>query len=83
MTILDDNVLIKVEYINKKDSKIILPESVKESDAVDKKFIVADFGSKVTDIQKGQKVWIDTFCPRFTLGPDSFLIKRESIYAVE
>jgi len=83
MKILDDNVLIKVEIINKKDSKIILPESVKESDAVEKKFIVEDFGPKVQDIEKGQKVWIDTFCPKFALSADSFLIKRESIYAVE
>ena len=58
MTLLDDNVLIRIEVLSKKESKIVLPESVKESDAVEKKFIIEDFGPKCEGIQKGQKCWL-------------------------
>lgn len=83
MTILDDNVLIKIEIIEKSSSKIILPESVKDSDAVEKKFIIEDFGPDVKDIERGQKCWLDTFGPKFGIDATHFLVKRNSIYAVE
>ena len=83
MTILDDNVLIKVEVLSKNESKILLPDSVKESDAVEKKFVIEDFGPKAEGIQKGQKCWLDTFGPKYGIDADHFLVKRESIYAVE
>lgn len=83
MTLLDDNVLIRIEVLSKKESKIVLPESVKESDAVEKKFIIEDFGPKCEGIQKGQKCWLDTFGPKYGIDAEHFLVKRESIYAVE
>ena len=83
MKLLDDNVLIKIEIIEKGTSKIILPDSVKESDAVEKKFIVEDVGPDVEPELTGKKVWLDTFGPKFGVDADHFLVKRESIYAYE
>lgn len=83
MKILDDNVLIRIEVLTKNNSKIVLPESVKESDAVEKKFIIEDFGPKAEDIEKGQTCWLDTFSPKYGIDENHFLVKRNSIYAVE
>jgi hypothetical protein len=83
MKLLDDNVLIKIVITDTKTSKIILPESVKESDAVDKKFVVEDVGPDVEPELVGKKVWLDTFGPKFGSDREHFLVKRESIYAYD
>lgn len=83
MKLLDDNVLIKIEIIEPKSNKIILPDAVREGDSVERKFFVESVGPDCEEELVSKKVWINTFCEKMIVDKEHFLIKRASILAYE
>ena len=81
----NDNVLIKVVH-EEKDSKIVLPESVKNNDELTHaKFIIDDFDDTVSanvGLSLNKQVFFSPFAVRTPIDKDHFVIKQEDILAV-
>ena len=81
----NDNVLIKVVH-EEKDSKIVLPESVKSNDELTHaKFIIEDFDDSVpanVGLSLNKQVFFNPFTVRTPIDKDHFVIKQEDILAV-
>ena len=81
----NDNVLIKVVH-EEKDSKIVLPESVKSNDELTHaKFIIEDFDDSVSanvGLSLNKQVFFNPFAVRTPIDKDHFVIKQEDILAV-